>query len=58
MWPAPAGGWRGGTGVRARGVFEAYADFESRPHDRDIQTLQAFGGYEGKSLKLGLQYAR
>jgi hypothetical protein len=39
-------------------VFEAYADFESRPDDKDIQTLQAFGGYEGKSFKLGLQYAR
>lgn len=39
-------------------VFEAYADFESRPDDLDIRTLQAFGGYEGKSVKLALQYAR
>ena len=39
-------------------LFEAYADFESRADSKDIQTLQAFGGYEGKSVKLGLQYAR
>lgn len=41
-----------------RWVFEAYADFESRPDDKDIQTLQAFGGFESKAVKLGLQYAR
>lgn len=39
-------------------VFEAYADFERRPDDKDIRTLQAFGGYEAKSVRLGLQYAR
>jgi hypothetical protein len=39
-------------------VFEAYADVEGRPDDRDIQTLQGFGGYEWESARLGLQYAR
>ena len=38
-------------------VFEAYADWENRTADKDIQTLQGFAGYEAKRFKGGAQYA-
>jgi hypothetical protein len=39
-------------------VLEGYADWQDRPDGRDVSTLEALAGWQGKAWRVSLQYAQ